>query len=246
MWLGTPETMVAAMLKAARVGPADLVADLGAGDGRIAIAAARDFGARALGIEYEPPMADLARRNAVRAGVADRVRIVTGDIFREDFGAATVVTLYLLPDLNLQLRPQLLDMTPGTRVVSYAWTMAEWEPDDLVRADPRDPYPLDAYLWIVPAKVAGRWTLAEDGGSFRATLEIDQRFQKIGGTIGVGGSAERQPILGAFLVGRELGFTFVDRDGGVKAVRLDVDGSRASGSSRLGEYVVRIGARRAD
>ncbi|MFO1282168.1 MAG: methyltransferase domain-containing protein [Burkholderiales bacterium] len=246
MWLGTPETMVAAMLKAARVGPADLVADLGAGDGRIAIAAARDFGARALGIEYEPPMADLARRNAGRAGVADRVRIVTGDIFREDFSAATVVTLYLLPELNLQLRPQLLDMTPGTRVVSYAWTMAEWEPDDLVRADPRDPYPQDAYLWIVPANVAGRWVLTEDGGSFRATLELEQRFQKIGGTIRIDGSPERQPILGAFLVAREFGFTFVDRDGGVKAVRLEVDRGRASGSSRLGEYVVRIGARRAD
>ena len=244
MWLGTPETMVAAMLKAARVGSADLVVDLGAGDGRIAIAAARDFGARAVGIEYEPPMADLARRNAVRAGVADRVRIVTGDIFREDFSQASVVTMYLLPELNLQLRPQLLDMKPGTRIVSYAWTMAEWEPDELIRAHPTDPYPQDAYAWIVPAKAAGRWSIAEVGGSFRATLELEQRFQKIGGTIAVDDARARQPILGAYLVGTELGFTFVDRDGGVKALRLALDGDRAGGTSRLGEYVVRVTAQR--
>jgi len=237
MWLGTSEKLVAAMLRAAKVGPTDQVVDLGAGDGRIAIAAARDFGARAIGIEYEPPMAELARRNAERAGVANRVRIVTGDIFREDFTAATVVTMYLLPELNLQLRPQLLAMKPGTRIVSHAWTMAEWQPDELIRGES-----MDAYLWIVPARVEGRWTITEVNGSASATVDIVQRFQRIGGTITIAG--ETQPLLGAFVSGPELGFTFVDRDGGLKAVRLTVDGDRATGNSRLDEWAVPLQARR--
>lgn len=237
MWLGSSEKIVAAMLRAAKVGPNDLVVDLGAGDGRIAIAAARDFGARAIGIEYEPPMAELARRNAERAGVANRVRFVTGDIFREDFTAATVVTMYLLPELNLQLRPQLLAMKPGTRIVSHAWTMAEWQPDELIRGES-----MDAYLWIVPARVEGRWMVAEENGRVSATVDIVQRFQRIGGTITIAG--ETQPLLGAFVSGPELGFTFVDRDGGLKAVRLTVDGDRATGNSRLDEWAVPLRAER--
>ncbi len=237
MWLGTPDAMVAAMLQAARTGPADFVADLGAGDGRIAIAAARDFGARALGIEFDPKMAALASRNAARAGVSDRVRIVEGDIFKEDFSRASVVTLYLLPELNLQLRPTILAMAPGTRVVSYQFTMAEWEPDQLIRGTT-----WDAYLWIVPSTVAGRWRVADESGRDVATLELAQQFQKVGGTIAVAGTP--QPLLSASLAGRELRFSFVDRDGGLRAVRLDVDGDRASGESRLGEHAVRWTARR--
>jgi SAM-dependent methyltransferase len=237
MWLGTPDAMVAAMLRAARTGPNDFVADLGAGDGRIAIAAARDFGARAMGIEFDPKMAALATRNAQRAGVADRVRIVEGDIFKEDFSRASVVTLYLLPELNLQLRPQILAMKPGTRVVSYTFTMADWEADETIRGAT-----FDAYLWIVPASVGGRWTLADEQGRTLATLDVVQQFQKIGGTITIGGKA--QPLLGAFVAGRELGFSYVDRDGGFRAARLEVDGDRANGVSRLGESEMKVGARR--
>lgn len=237
MWLGTPDSMVGAMLTAAGTGPGDTVADLGAGDGRIAIAAARDFGARAIGIEYDAKMAALAQRNAARAGVADRVRIVEGDIFKEDFSQATVVTLYLLPELNLQLRPTILAMAPGTRVVSYQFTMSEWEPDRTIASRP-----WDAYLWIVPARVAGRWTVLDDAGRGVATLELAQQFQKVGGTITFAGAP--QPLLGAALAGRELRFTFVDRDGGVRNVRLVVDGDRAEGESRLGEHAVRWTARR--
>lgn len=237
MWLATSEKLVTDMLRAAKVGPGDLVADLGTGDGRIPIAAARDFGARAMGIEYEPPMAALARRNAERAGVADRVRIVTGDIFKEDFSQATVVTMYLLPELNIQLRPTILAMQPGTRVVSHAWTMADWQPDELIRGDA-----MDAYLWIVPADVAGRWTIREVNGTASATIDITQRFQRIGGTMTIAG--ETQPLLGAFVSGKELGFTFVDRDGGLKAVRLTVEGDRASGNSRLDEWTVPLRAER--
>jgi hypothetical protein len=212
MWLGTPDAMVAAMLKAARTGPADFVADLGAGDGRIAIAAARDFGARALGIEYDPKMAALAARNAARAGVGDRVRIVEGDIFKEDFSRASVVTLYLLPELNLQLRPTILAMAPGTRVASHQFTMAEWEPDQLIRGPT-----WDAYLWIVPATVAGRWRVADESGRDVATVELAQQFQKVGGTIAVAGTP--QPVLGASLAGRELCFVRRSRRR-LRAVRL--------------------------
>ena len=125
--------------------------DLGAGDGKIPIAAAKQFGARAVGIEYNPDMAELARRNAKRAGVDDLVTIITGDIFKEDFSKATVVTMYLLPDLNLKLRPMILKMKPGTRVTSHQFHMGDWEPDETLTQEYRD-----AYVWIVPADVAGR------------------------------------------------------------------------------------------
>ena len=147
MWLPTPDGMVKRMLEAAKTTGRDIVYDLGAGEGRIPIAAAKAFGARAVGIEYDPALAALARRNAARAGVADRVTIIEGDIFKEDFSAATVVTLYLLPDLNQQLRPQMLRMKPGTRVVSHIWDMGEWEPDEAIRSSETE-----AFLWIVPGE----------------------------------------------------------------------------------------------
>ena len=228
MWLGSPEQMVGAMLRAAKTGPDDLVIDLGAGDGRIPIAAARDFGARAIGIEYDPKMAALAARNAVRAGVADKVRIVEGDLFKHDFTGASVLTLYLLPEINLQLRPQILAMKPGTRVVSNTFTMAEWEPDETIKGTT-----FDAYLWIVPAKVAGRWSLSDVYGKPVGTLELVQQFQKVGGTMILGGGG--QPLLGASIVGRELSFTYVDRDGGVRTAKMIVEGNQAQGVSRLGE-----------
>ncbi|HEY8244424.1 MAG TPA: class I SAM-dependent methyltransferase [Casimicrobiaceae bacterium] len=237
MWLGTPEAMVTAMLRAAKTGPDDFVADLGAGDGRIAIAAAKEFGARSMGIEYEPKMAALAKRNAERVGVGDRVTIVHGDIFKEDFSRASVVTLYLLPELNLQLRPQILAMKPGTRVVSYTFTMADWEPDETIKGST-----FDAYLWVVPAPVGGRWSVADERGTEVAVVDIAQQFQKIGGTILVGGKA--QPLLGPFMSGREIGFSYHDRDGAFRAVRLTVDGTRATGVSRLGEYEAKLTARR--
>lgn len=237
MWLGTPDAMVAAMLRAAQTGPNDLVYDLGAGDGRIAIAAARDFGARAVGIEYEPKMAALARRNAERAGVADRVRIVEGDIFREDFSRASVLTLYLLPEINLQLRPQILAMAPGTRVVSYTFTMADWEPDQVLRGSA-----FDAYLWIVPAQVAGRWSIRDDGDREFGVAEFFQQFQAIGGTISL--ANRTAPLLGAAISGRELRFSYVDRDGGFRTARLEVDGDRAEGVATLGEDRRRLVARR--
>ena len=223
IWLPTPDALVTQMLRAARTSSSDIVYDLGSGDGRIPIAAAKQFGARAIGIEYNPEMADLARRNVDRAGVADRVSIVTGDIFKEDFSKATVVTLYLLPDLNLQLRPTLLRMKPGTRVVSHMFHMGEWEPDESFKVEERD-----AHLWIVPADVGGRWTLREVEGPWEAQIDVTQKFQRIGGTFTRRGTT--QPLLGATINGRELRFTFINTDGGVRHVRVAVDGNAMEGA----------------
>ena len=226
MWLPTSDAMVLRMLNAAKTTPRDVVYDLGAGEGRIPIAAAREFGATAVGIEYDAELAQLAARNAERAGVADRVRIIRGDIFTEDFSKATVVTLYLLPDLNFQLRPQLLEMKPGTRVVSHMWDMGEWEPDETFRSGASE-----GFLWIVPAPVAGRWTLREEDGRWWGDVTLTQRFQRVGGTLTLRGGT--QPLLGAYVNGATVGFTFVDPFGAVRTLRAQIDGDALVGHVRF-------------
>ena len=196
IWMPTGGELVTLMLKTAKVGPNDLVYDLGAGDGKIAIAAAKEFGARAIGIEFNPDMAAFAQRNANRAGVGDRVKIINGDIFVEDFSKATVVTLYLLPDLNLKLRPIILKMKPGTRVVSHAFTMGDWEPDQEIEAGQK------GYYWVVPANVAGDWVIDGIDSQNKAVLNLAQRYQRVGGTLSIGGKT--QPILNPSLEGDKL------------------------------------------
>ena len=237
MWLPTPDAMVTRMLRAAKTTSEDVVYDLGAGDGKIPIAAATEFGAKAVGIEYDGELAALARRNAERAGVASKVTIVQGDIFKEDFSRATVVTLYLLPDLNQQLRPQLLRMKPGTRVVSHLWDMGEWEPDESFRVGESE-----AFLWIVPARADGRWTLKDERGFWEGELDLAQQFQRIGGTLTIRGKT--QPLLGAYVQGNFIGFTFVDLDGGVRTVRASIDGAALSGSLRFSGNLTPITGRR--
>jgi predicted RNA methylase len=149
MWLPTPKELVDKMLDLAQVTANDLLFDLGAGDGVIAITAAQQRGARAVGIEYNPKLAAYAQTKVVEAGVQDKVRVVQGDIFETDFSQATVVTMYLLPEINYQLRPTLLKMKPGTRVVSHDFDMVEWEPDAVVQTARSR-----AMLWVVPAQVA--------------------------------------------------------------------------------------------
>jgi hypothetical protein len=198
MWIPTPEGLIDKMLEVARVGPDDLVFDLGAGDGIIAITAAGRHGARAVGIEYNPQLADFARRKVREAGLNGKVRIITGDIFKEDFSAATVVTLYLYPDLNMRLRPTILAMKPGTRVVSHAFTMGDWEPDETVSHQSAR-----AFYWTVPAQVEGEWTLnGLDSGPVK--LSLRQSFQQIGGIATIQGV--NQPLVGARLRGDELSF----------------------------------------
>ena len=222
MWLPTSDDLVLKMLDAAKVGPDDELVDLGAGDGKIPIAAARQFGARAWGIEYNKDLAALARRNAQRAGVAERVRIVHGDIFKEDFSKATVVTMYLLEELNAQLRPTILAMKPGTRVLSNTFSMGDWEPDQVIRVTNGT-----GYFWTVPAKVAGLWTLSGLDEKGNATLKLDQNFQRVGGTLTLQGKT--QNLLGARMEGSALHFSFINADGLLKAVKVLVNGQVLSG-----------------
>jgi hypothetical protein len=222
MWLPTSDDLVLKMLDAAKVGPQDELVDLGAGDGKIPIAAARQFGARAWGIEYNKDLAALAQRNAQRAGVAERVRIVHGDIFKEDFSKATVVTMYLLEELNAQLRPTILAMKPGTRVLSNTFSMGDWEPDQVIRVTNGT-----GYFWTVPANVAGLWTLSGLDEKGNATVKIDQNFQRVGGTLTFQGKT--QNLLGARIQGAELHFSFINADGLLKAVKVLVNGQVLSG-----------------
>jgi protein-L-isoaspartate O-methyltransferase len=222
MWLPTSDDLVLKMLDAAQVGPQDDLVDLGAGDGKIPIAAARHFGARAWGIEYNKDLAALAQRNAQRAGVAERVRIVHGDIFKEDFSKATVVTMYLLEELNAQLRPTILAMKPGTRVLSNTFSMGDWEPDQVIRVSNGT-----GYFWTVPANVAGLWTLSGLDENGKATLKLDQTFQRIGGTLTLQGKT--QNLLSARMEGSALHFSFINADGLLKAVKVFVNGQVLSG-----------------
>ena len=222
MWLPTSDDLVLKMLDAAKVGPQDDLVDLGAGDGKIPIAAARQFGARAWGIEYNKDLAALAQRNAQRAGVAERVRIVHGDIFKEDFSKATVVTMYLLEELNAQLRPTILAMKPGTRVLSNTFSMGDWEPDQVIRVTNGT-----GYFWTVPANVAGLWTLSGLDEKGNATLKLDQNFQRVGGTLTLQGKT--QNLLGARMEGSALHFSFINADGLLKAVKVLVNDQVLSG-----------------
>jgi hypothetical protein len=222
MWLPTNDDLVFKMLDAAQVGPRDELVDLGAGDGKIPIAAARQFGARAWGIEYNKDLAALAQRNAQRAGVAERVRIVHGDIFKEDFSKATVVTMYLLEELNTQLRPTILAMKPGTRVLSNTFSMGDWEPDQVIRVSNGT-----GYFWTVPANVAGLWTLSGLDENGNATLKLEQSFQRLGGSLTLQGKT--QNLLGARIEGSVLHFSFINADGLLKAVKVFVNGQLLSG-----------------
>jgi SAM-dependent methyltransferase len=175
-YVPTPPDVVAKMLEMADVKPSDFLIDLGAGDGRIAVAAVRDRGAKgAFGVDINPERVKEARENAQQARVADKVKFAVQDLFETDFSKATVVSMYLLPNVNLKLRPKILAMTPGTRVVSHAFDMDEWEPDAHVDLRGRD-----VYLWVVPAKVAGQWQFTGPEGNF--TVDLRQEFQKVTGT----------------------------------------------------------------
>ena len=200
-WVVTSDAVARAMLSMAQVTPRDLVLDLGAGDGKIAIAAAKaPFGARAVGIEYDPELAKRAACLVQVEGLVDKVRIVEGDIFKEDFGDASVVTLYLLPHLNLCVRHRILALEPGTRVVSHQYKMADWEPEQSVQILGRN-----VHLWTVPARVDGIWDFHDSQGA-PFTIELRQTVGKLSGEIIRGGI--REALLSATVRGRELRFTF--------------------------------------
>jgi SAM-dependent methyltransferase len=227
IWVPTPEDLVERMLRMAQTTPNDFVIDLGSGDGRIAIAAAKKFNARSMGIEYNPDMVELSTRNAAKEGVAGKVRFAKADIFESDFSQATVITMYLLPGLNLKLRPKLLDMKPGTRIVSHQFNMDDWQPDEVTNIDGRR-----AYFWLVPAKVAGTWRLVSGGDVLDVTLE--QKYQTLEGTVKLGNV--NAGLRDAKLAGDKITFAFVDQGG----LRRDFTG-RANGNTLEGTMKLETG-----
>ena len=197
VWVPTPQELVERMLDMAKVTPKDYVIDLGSGDGRTVITAAKR-GTRAHGIEYNPNMVELSKRNAAKEGVSDKATFAKADLFESDFSQATVITMFLLPTINIQLRPKILDLKPGTRIVSNSFDMGEWAADETARADGCSNW-CTAYLWIVPAKVAGTWRLPQ------GDLTLKQDFQMISGTLKAGNNST--PISNGRLRGDQINFT---------------------------------------
>jgi SAM-dependent methyltransferase len=220
IWVPTPETLVEKMLDVARVTPKDYVIDLGSGDGRTVISAAKR-GARALGIEYNPDMVELSKRNAAKEGVSDRATFVEADLFESDLSQATVITMFLLPDINMRLRPRILDLKPGTRLVSNSFTMGAWSADQIVTADDHCVSYCAAYFWIVPAKVEGTWQLSQE------ELTLIQSFQMISGTL-MSGNNTTQFINGR-LEGNRITFTAGDREYVGRVTGNVMEGSVSSG-----------------
>jgi SAM-dependent methyltransferase len=198
IWVPTPQALVEKMLDLAKVTPKDYVIDLGSGDGRTVITAAKR-GARAGGIEYNPDMVELAKRNAAKEGVSDKATFAKADLFESDFSQATVITMFLLPDINLKLRPKLLEMNPGTRIVSNSFTMGEWKADEEATVKDGCASYCTALLWIVPAKVEGTWKIPQ------GELTLKQNFQMISGTLKSGNVAA--PIANGRLNGDQISFT---------------------------------------
>ena len=198
IWVPTPPELVSKMLDLAKVTPEDFVIDLGSGDGRIVIAAAKR-GARALGIEYNPDMVELSKANAAREGVSDRATFVNADIFETDFSRATVITMFLLSSLNLRLRPKLLELKPGTRLVSNTFDMGDWAADETATVDEECNTYCKALLWIVPTKAEGNWHLGA------GELALTQQFQMLSGTLTSNGN--NTPIADAKMRGDQITFT---------------------------------------
>lgn len=192
-YVPTPEEVVMGMLELAKVGRDDIVYDLGSGDGRLVITAAQKFGAkRGVGVEINPGLVNRSNENARESGVSDRVRFIQGDLFRANFSEASVVTLYLLPKINLQLRPKLLsELKPGSRVVSHAFSMGDWKPDQRTTIDNRT-----AYLWIIPASVEGTWTgtvTSRSGQKIPYSLQMKQSYQNARATAEIAGTSISLP-----------------------------------------------------
>ena len=192
VWVPTPQPTVDLMLDLAKVTPQDYVIDLGSGDGRTVITAAKR-GATGHGIEYNPDMVALSQRNATAQGVAAKATFAKADLFESDFSKATVITMFLLPSINMQLRPKILDMKPGTRIVSNAFDMEDWQPDETGTAANCNQW-CKAMLWIVPAKVGGTWRLGQ------GDLTLTQNFQMLSGTLG------GTPIVNGRLRGDQVTF----------------------------------------
>ncbi len=198
IWVPTPQALVDKMMEMAKVTPSDTVYDLGSGDGRTVITAAKR-GATAMGIEYNPDMVELSKRNASKEGVGEKATFMKADLFETDFSKATVITMFLLPDINLRLRPKILDMKPGTRIVSNTFDMGDWTPDEIAQSVDGCTSYCKANFWIVPAKVGGTWKLPQ------GELKLEQKYQMITGTLRNG--SVTAPIANGKMNGDQITFS---------------------------------------
>ena len=196
IWVPTPPGLVDKMLDMAKVTPKDYVIDLGSGDGRTVITAAKR-GAKALGIEYNADMVELSKRSAAKEGVSDKASFIKADLFESDFSQAQVITMFLLSSINLKLRPKILDLKPGTRIASNTFDMGDWKADETASLPGCNSW-CTAHLWIVPAKVEGSWTLPQ------GNLTLKQTFQNISGTLK---SATGETPVNGKLNGEQISFT---------------------------------------
>jgi SAM-dependent methyltransferase len=220
VWVPTSQALVDRMLDMAKVTPKDVVIDLGSGDGRTVITAAKR-GARALGIEYNPDMVELSKRNAAREGMGARAQFMKADLFETDFSQATVITMFLLPEINLRLRPKILGLKPGTRVVSNSFDMGEWQDDETATVESKDGCSswCVAHLWIVPARVEGKWK------SSAGDLTLSQQFQMVSGTVHTGSGPQ---ALAGKLKGDEISFTAGSASYSGRVNGLSIEGSMTS------------------
>jgi len=239
-YVQTPQNVVDRMLETAKVGPRDFVIDLGSGDGRMIITAAKKYGARGFGVDHDRRLVALANRNAAQAGVAERAVFYERDLYKTDIRRATVMTIYLLPEVNLMVRPKLLaSLRPGTRIVSHDYDMGEWKPElsfemdapgKTVGKDPKS----KVFYWVVPATVAGKWRWQASVGGKPQEFELDagQMFQKFDGTVASGGSKGR--IEEGSLAGDRVSFTATVANGGGGTTRYEFSG-RIAGDRIKGE-----------
>ena len=213
VWVPTNQALVEKMLDLAKVTPQDYVMDLGSGDGRTVITAAKR-GATAVGVEFNPDMVALSKKNAAAAGVTGKATFVEGDLFKADLSKATVITMFLLPSINMKLRPQILDLKPGTRIATNTFTMEDWEPDTSETIGGECTSWCTAHYWMVPAKVDGSWQMTPPG-----TLAIAQKFQNFTGTMGT------TQIASGTLKGPEISFKV-----GAQTYTGRVDGNSMKGT----------------
>ncbi len=243
IYVPTPQIVVDEMLRMAKVGPGDFVIDLGSGDGRMVITAAKKFGARGLGVDLDTVLLRLSNENARREGVADRARFIEQNLFETDLSQATVITSYLLPEMNEKLRPKILSMKPGTRVVAHDYHMGEWHPDAQKTLDVPEKTVGNSgksyiYLWTVPAKISGRWQAQIRTGVQPANWEFEfgQRFQVFDGTANGGG--QKIKLRTPRLEGDQLSFMFFTKPGDNSTrhnFKGAVKGDVIEGTLRIGE-----------
>jgi SAM-dependent methyltransferase len=210
----SPEVVARAMLAIANVGPGDIVYDLGSGDGVIVVTAAKEYGARALGVEMNPAMVERAKANAAKAGVADKTTFVEGDLFKTDLKPATVITMFLWRSMNLRLRPQLLELAPGTRVVSHLHDMGEWRADRVKYVYHWRWGRRPVFLWVVPARIGGSWRLKADGREL--DLRVEQTFQQFHGTVSAGGAQRTARLRNGRISGAAVSFDLAVAGGASK------------------------------